>query len=116
MLEVESYERVIEGLKLAADRCAHLAVHYYRSKSAEGVNLYSGIGRRLDQVRLLAIEVAGLKDRITEHETSELRAEPIHFMRARRELRDGLKQASGGMRQLATCHRGDLRWSAMAAA
>lgn len=114
MLEKESYERVIEGLKLAAEGAAHLAVHYYRAHEITAVNAYSGLARRFDELRLLAVEIAGAGDRHLHKETQEVRGNPLAFIHARVRLRNGLKQAGGGMRQLATCHRGDLRWSIMA--
>lgn len=115
MIERESYERVIEGLKIAAEGAAHLAVHEYRVRNAQTCAAYSGLARRLDQVRLLAVDVAGLDETaMRQRETQEVRKEPLRFLQAKRRLREGLKQAAGGMRQLATCHRNDLRWSMMA--
>lgn len=115
MIEKESYERVIEGLKLAAEGAAHLAVHHARDGNVAAVNVYSGLARRLDQVRLTSVDVAGIDaTRMKQQETQAVRGNPLSFLHARVRLRNGLKQAAGGMRQLATCHRGDLRWSLMA--
>lgn len=114
MIEKESYERVIEGLKIAAEGAAHCAVHEYRVRALRAVNAYSGLARRLDQVRLMCVDVAGLRLKMRERETEAVHGEPMSYRNSRRRLRDGIKQAAGGMRQLATCHRGDLRWSVMA--
>ena len=46
MIEVESYERVIEGLKMAADACAHLAKHEPLKAS-----VWSEIAQILDKMR-----------------------------------------------------------------
>lgn len=115
MFEVDSMERAIDGLRLAAEGAAHIAAHEYQAKNISLCNLYAGMARRLDQVRLLAVEVAG-NSNANQHETQEVRSKPMNYKNARHRLRDGLKQASGGMRQIATCHRGDLRWSTMAQA
>lgn len=114
MIEVESYERVVEGLKIAAEGAAHLAVHEYRSKNVKACNSFSGLARRLDGCRMTAVDIAKLHDRARETETKEVRSDPLPYREARRRLRDGIKQSAGGMRQLATCHRLDLRWSLMA--
>lgn len=115
MIEKESYERVIDGLRIAAEACAHLAFIYNSLNDLDAVNAYSGIARRLDQCRLICVDHAKLGDTaMRQQETAEVRKGPMHFSYARKRMRDGLKQASGGMRQLATCHRGDLSWSRMA--
>jgi len=115
MIEKESYERVIDGLRIAAEACAHLAFHYKSFDDVDTVNAYAGIARRLDQCRLICVDHAKLGDTpMKQQETAEVRKGPMHFSYARKRMRDGLKQASGGMRQLATCHRGDLSWSRMA--
>lgn len=115
MIEKESYERIIDGLKIAAEGAAHVSAHELRIKDTISCLKYAGIARRLDQVRLLAVELAGIDETaMTQKETVEVRGEPMRFLRAKHRLRDGLKQATGGFRQFATCHRGDLRWSKLA--
>lgn len=109
MIEVESYERVIEGLKMAADACAHLA-----KQEPQHGQTWMDIGKLLDQQRLGAVRLAGLKTTLTQQETQTVRGAPSGWRKTRDRFLDGLRQATGGMRQLATCFRGDLQWSFMA--
>jgi len=119
MIERESYERIIEGLKKAADRAAHLAIREAeRSITAEDAakarSSWANIALRLDLVRKIAIKKAGLEDPISARQTAAVRANPLPWRQARDEFRESLRQASGGCRQLATCFRGDLTWSNVA--
>jgi len=109
MIERESYERVIEGLKMAADACMHLAKQERRHGQT-----WKDIGQVLDRVRLEACKLAGIDATIQLRETEGARGNPYSWNRARKRFLDGIRQATGGMRQLATCFRGDLRWSMMA--
>lgn len=109
MAERESYERLIEGLKIAADACMHLSRY-------EQVNhqKWTALARKLDLVRRGAIHKAGIEDPIAAKETSELRRNPLRYKDGRARLRDGLKQAAGGARQLAVCFRLEISWSQIA--
>lgn len=109
MIECESYERVIEGLKMAADACMHLA----KAEAAHG-QTWKDIGAALDKMRLEACRLAGLGLVMAQNETQAMRGEPLSWRRARERFLDGIRQATGGMRQLATCFRGDFHWSLMA--
>lgn len=111
MIEYESYERVIEGLKIAADACMHLAK---REPTPEGVDNRRRLVLMLDQCRRICIRHAGVDDVIRSSPTQEMRGEPLAFREARDRLIEGLTQASGGARQLATCFRIDLVWSRVA--
>jgi hypothetical protein len=109
MIEKESYERVVEGLKMSAEACMHLA-----KQEPEHGATWKGIGQLLDKIRLQACQLAGLDLAMKQLETQGARGNPYAWRRARQRFLDGLKQATGGMRQLAVCFRGDLRWSMMA--
>lgn len=109
MTEYESYERIREGLAQAADACMHLA-----KQEPEKAHLWKEIGALLDKVRLEACKLAGIEATIKARQTEGARGNPYAWKRARLRFLDGLKQATGGMRQLATCFRGDFRWSYMA--
>lgn len=109
MIEKESYERVIEGLKMSADACMHLA----KQEPQDG-DKWKSIGQLLDTLRLEAAKLAGLDVVMRQLETQGARGNPYTWRRARRRFLDGLRQATGGMRQLAVCFRGDFRWSMMA--
>lgn len=109
MTERDSYERIIEGMKIASDAAMHLAKH-------ETVNGYAWttIGQNLDQCRRICVQKAGLGLTMKEKETQAVRGEPMGWMQARKRIREGLVQAAGGLRQLATCHRLEMWWSTMA--
>lgn len=109
MIEKESIERVVEGLRISADACMHLA-----KQEPERGQAWKEIGALLDKVRLEACKLAGLEAAIRVNPTPGARGNPYAWKRARLRFLDGLKQATGGMRQLATCFRGDFRWSYMA--
>lgn len=109
MLERESYERVIEGLKMVSDACAHLMRH--EPLQAEHWRKFMV---RFDQARRIAVQHAGLGLVMKETETSEVRGEPLPWKLCRQRFLEGVVQAAGGCRQLATCHRGDLWFSTMA--
>jgi len=110
MRERESYERIVEGLKIAADAAAHLK----RSES-EHAGMWDAQRRNLDQARRAAVQYAGIDDPVRQSETADPRGSAhMGWKEARERFREGLKQASGGMRQLATCFRGDVFWSLLA--
>ena len=109
MLERESYERIIEGLKLAADACMHLI-----RQEPESAQRWRGLCMRLDQCRRIAIQHAGIDDVIRAKQTEDMRGDPMRWREGRKRFREGLVQAAGGMRQLATCFRMDVAWSHMA--
>ena len=108
MIERDSYDRVIEGLKIAADAAAHLV----KSESANGEQ-WRGIAKMLDQARKICVQHAGLGLVIVEKDTQEVRGDPMNWRWARDRFRYGIKQASGGCLQLAVCFRSDLWWSQM---
>ena len=106
MIEKESYERVIEGLKMAADAAVHLAKH----ESLYG-SVWTDIAAMLDKMRRQACMLAGIAFIGNERETQAARGNPYDWRKARDRFLDGIRQATGGMRQLATCFRGDVMWS-----
>lgn len=109
MIEKESYERVIEGLKMAADACMHLA-----KQEPQRCDTWKGIGQKLDGMRLTSCKLAGLDIAMKQLETQGARGNPYAWKHARERLLNGVRQASGGMRQLAVCFRADIQWSIMA--
>jgi hypothetical protein len=110
MIEKESYERIIEGTKMAADAASRLA-----RMEAEHIEYWHGWVRRMDAVRKIAIGLAGLGLAIQFQATRpSWGGEAGDWTSARAMFRDGLKQAAGGCRQMATCHRSDFTWSRMA--
>ena len=111
MIERQSYERVIDGLRIAAEACMHLAGW---ETTAAGVDNRKRLAHNLDACRRICIQRAGLDDVGRASPTAEVRGAPLAWRVAYRRLREGLVQATGGARQLATCHRMDLMWSNVA--
>lgn len=109
MIEIESYERVIEGLKMSADACMHLA-----KQEPQHGDTWKSIGQMLDKLRLQACQLAGLQLAMQQRETQGARGNPYTWRKARARFLNGLQQSIGGMRQLATCFRGDFNWALMA--
>lgn len=108
MTDGQSFERVRDGLAIAAEAAFHLLAH-------EPINAatWRALGNNLDQVRRICVQHAGLTP-LKEKQTQEVRGQAMGWMKARKRFREGLMQAAGGLRQLAGCHRGDLWWSNMA--
>jgi hypothetical protein len=108
MIEYESYERVVEGLKIAADAAKHLARREPNRKS-----MWIVMAGKLDQVRRIAVQHAGIGLVLKEKETGDVRGNGLELIDARMRFRNGLKQAEGGCRQLGVAHRGELIWAKM---
>jgi hypothetical protein len=109
MIEKESYERVVEGLKMASDACVHLA-----KREPLTASVWNEIAQMLDKMRRDAVSLGGVDLVMKQQETDAVRGEPLSWRAAREKFLDGIKQTTGGMRQLATCFRGDYMWSMMA--
>jgi hypothetical protein len=109
MIEKESYERVIEGLRMAADAAMHLA----RSEP-QSVGSWTGLGTKLDLVRRGFVQKAGIEEASHQRATEQVWSNPLPWRNARDRFREGLRQASGGCRQLAVCFRMELYYSQMA--
>lgn len=115
MIEPQSYEQLVAGLRLAAEGAAHLAAGALVGNDRGLAALYAGLATRLDMVRMLAVKVAKIEEStLNQRETQLPRSAPMGYMAARRRFLDGLKRSSGAARQLAICHRGDIRFSQMA--
>lgn len=106
MIERESYERVIEGLKMASDGAHHL----HQSRQDGNWHHMSQI---FDKLRAAIARLGGLSSELSDAKgTSELWTSQhmgVHASYDR--VYRGLDMATKGSRQIATCHRGDLRWS-----
>lgn len=109
MNEKQSYERIVDGLQVMAEASAHMA---QRDKNRRQKLLEITI--RLDVVRVTAVRKAGISEPMKQRDTVLTPNPPMAWKEARKRFRDGSKQAAGGFRQLATCHRGELLWSRMA--
>jgi hypothetical protein len=110
MIERESYERLIEGLRMSADAAQHMAARESESKGA-----WRALSHKLDQCRRIAVQEAGLGLVLREQETkAKDGGNVMPFKDARMRFREGLQQAAGGARQLAVCFRMDVKWSRIA--
>jgi len=109
MDERQSYERVIDGLKMITDACAHL-IRHEPLQAAQ----WRAFMVRFDKARRICVQHAGLGLAMKERQTEDVRGDPLPWKRCRQRFLEGVVQAAGGCRQLATCHRGDLWWSTMA--
>jgi hypothetical protein len=109
MNERQSYERVIEGLKITSDACAHLIQH-----EPENAEHWRGHMTRMDKARRICVQYAGLGLAMKEKETEARRGKVMPWRKCRDRFLEGIVQAAGGCRQLATCHRADLWWTQMA--
>ena len=108
MIEKESYERVIDGLRIAAEAAAHLV------KSEPGNSTqWRGLSKKLDQARRICVQQAGLGLLIKEKQTSEVTGDPTSWRAARDRFRYGITQAAGGCKQMAVSFRMDMWWSRM---
>ena len=105
MTELESWERVIDGLKLAADGARHIARHRQPDN-------WNKLAAFLDQLRKAVIKDGGF-DRPQDATESKARTggEALRFTDAHRRMMDGLKRAAAGARQISLGQRMDLRWT-----
>ena len=109
MIEADSYDRVIEGMKMAADGARHLSPW----RDDEEWDRLAGI---MDALRLAFVKLARMNrpgdDRLSNRKDGGLILGPKDSYER---VYNGLGMASTGARQIAVCHRGDMRWSALAA-
>lgn len=108
MRERESYERVVEGLHMAADAAKHLA-----RREPQRFAMWMQMSTNLETVRKIAIQHAGIEDTIPKA-LGDVRGDALDYGEARKRFRDGVKQAAGGCRQIALVHRGEVEWARMA--
>lgn len=109
MLERDSYERVVEGLKRSADGARHL-VHWQQHGS------WDAYADRMDKIRVAVVRLAGIERPGDADPTRVFRGlSSLTRIDAYMRIHEGLTGAAAGARQLATCHRMDLRWSVYAA-
>jgi hypothetical protein len=108
MAEIESYERLVEGLKLCADAARHLAGHKFPDAWLACADIF-------DMIRNNAVAMASKEGRHHDGVTGLIRTvyDPMDWTSAFMRLQDGLRQSSGAVRQLAVYHRADLRWLQM---
>jgi len=84
MLEIESYERLIDGMRLAAEAAAHLA-----RTEPEASGHWTKLVGIFDQYRRAAIQQAGIEDTLRAKETAAV-TNPMPWREARDRLYDGI--------------------------
>ncbi len=107
MDERQSLERVVEGMKVAADGARHLAFHYEDDR-------FDYVAENLDKIRAWSMELGGNATPSAVRPTEVVRSSPMPPAQALSRLLEGLKQAEGAAFQMATGHRADAAWTKVA--
>lgn len=108
MTERQSYERVIEGLKIASDGCRNLAAYFNRDRW----DMQAGV---FDELRAAVVKLAGIGRSIDAIPSAKkFGGDALTRNESYDRIYRGLSDAAAGMLQIAGGHRGDLRWSRIA--
>lgn len=104
MRELESWERVIDGLKMAADGARHMARFRFPDK-------WNTFASYLDSLRKAVIKDGGF-DRPADATDSvqQFGGDGLSWAEAGRRIAEGIKMAASGADQIANCQRLDMRW------
>jgi hypothetical protein len=104
MFEYESYERVVEGLKLASDGARNMA----RFRDADAWNM---LAQYFDSLRKAIVQLAGLdRGADAKETTAKWGGEGISPSASMTRVTRGLKDAAAGSNQIAQAQRMDIRW------
>ena len=104
MVEFESYERIVEGLKKASDGARNMA----RFKNPD---LWNALAAYLDQVRRAVVREAGYNRLQDGKDSQQVTGGEMSWTEANSRIVLGLKDAGNGARQIALGQRMDLRWT-----
>lgn len=106
MLEGDSIDVFIDGLRMAGEGSMHL--HYWRDDRDD--ELWLEASRHFDKLRIAFARLARSKasDQV---ETRDPGGSDTPQIQSYQRVFDGLAMASRAARQIASGHRGDLRWS-----
>ena len=107
MLEVDSYERMIDGMKSAAEGARALAVYLDR-------DAFDLLASTLDKTRVAMVRLAA---RPRAGDTDPTHVKPstkLTRIEAYNMVYEGLQDASRCARQFGTGHRGHLQWALVA--
>lgn len=104
MRELESWERVIDGLKMAADGARHMARYVFPDK-------WNTLASYLDSIKKAVIRDGGF-DRPADATVSvqQFGGDGMPMVMACSRVFNGLKMAAAGADQIANCQRLDMRW------
>ena len=122
MIERESYEVLLEGLREAGESAYLLARKDPDVRTNPGGDravlarrTYINLGMKLDQIRRIAVQQAGLGLVLKEKETRPDMADSGRsYIQERNRLFAGFEKAAGAARQLAVYFRADFNWLATA--
>jgi hypothetical protein len=104
MREFESYERIVEGLKLASDGARNMA----RWKNPD---LWNALAAFLDQLRKAVVQEAGFNRPEDAKDSAQVFGGEMSWTDANSRILNGLRDAGNGARQIALGQRMDLRWT-----
>ena len=104
MVEFESYERIVEGLKKASDGARNMA----RFKNPD---LWNALAQFLDQLRRAVVREAGYNRLADAKDSQQVVGGDMAWSEANSRILTGLKDAGAGARQIALGQRMDLRWT-----
>lgn len=104
MLEGDSIDRVVDGLKMAGEAMMHLA--HWRQDPTWGV-----MARGLDALRITLARLARSRssDELLSKDPGGMGN--MTAIQSYERVFDGISMASRAARQIASGHRGDLRWT-----
>jgi hypothetical protein len=104
MVEFESYERIVEGLKRASDGARNMA-------RWSDPDLWNTIAGFFDQLRRAIVQLSGY-NRLQDAKDSAqaFGGEGLSRSDAQSRILTGLRDAEGGASQIAQAQRMDLRW------
>jgi hypothetical protein len=110
MRELESYERIVDGTRRAADGARHRA---YRNKDTR--DAWDALADQIDQGRRIAVRLSGY-NRMEDGNASErvLTGEGLSLVEATTRINTGLKDAASGARQIANGQRMSFEWLRLA--
>lgn len=111
MLEKQTYDQLIAGLRSASEAWMHLAKW---EDTAAGVDNRRALARQIDLFRRACMQQAGIEDPSRASPTEEVRGAPLPWRVARERLLTGIRRARGACEQLATCFRMELFWASCA--
>ena len=106
MNEIQSYERVVEGGKMAADGCRNLSAWFPGED-------WGNLAIVIDKIRLGCVKLAGL-NRSADETILEKHGRAMSRNDSYSRVYNGLQMMAAGCFQIATGHRGDVRWSKIA--
>ena len=109
MREFESYERIVEGLKLASDGARNM-VQFARDQDKK--DAWNKSASFFDQIRRAIVQDSGYNRLVDTQDSKQVfGGEGMTWSTANSRILTGLKDAEAGASQIALGQRLDLRWT-----